>query len=815
MTSLSGEKIGAFRVLDLLGQGGMGDVYVGVDERLDRRVALKVLRSDLHPGPETQQRFLREARVLSQVAHPNICQIFDYLSSGGLEVLVLELIEGQSLGRTMKRGLTHRQKLSIALQVAEALLAAHEKGIIHRDLKPDNILITPGGQVKVLDFGISRLRSDEPDLPRPAGGVQLPLPGLEDGVTRPASEPGVEADEITAANGSHPSRSTSLTSQGSIIGTLAYMSPEQARGELAQAASDLYSLGLLLQELFTGRRPYPKGLDSAKLLELARQGKTCPVEGIDADVAALIRRLTSLAPAARPSSADTVERLLWIRAKPGRRRRKAFLAASLAVMALFSAGMTVQTVRARRAERRTREEAEAARRVSAFLTGLFKVSDPGEARGNSVTARELLDKGAQTIGRELQDQPQVRAQLMDTMGMVYYEMGLYPQARPLLQEALAIREGTLGPVHLKVAESLNDLAMLDLKEGRYDEGGARFQRSLDIRIRLQGEGSAEVATTRGNLGGIYYNQGKYALAEPLFRQSLQTRERLLGPNHEDVAVGLNNLASLYWQQGKYAEAEPVFRRSLEIKEAKLGPDHPDVALALLNLGILCRKQRKYPEAEAYFRRSLAVGEKVQGPGHPSVAATLSNLGTTLQEAGRNAEAEPLMLRALVIEEKSLGPAHPEVARTLSGLGTLYHAMGRDPEAIARFRSSIAVGEKALGPAHPSIAGPLTHLGELYMDRGDFAAAEPLFLRGLGNTEPVLGGRHPGVAGILYGLACIEAELGRRQAALGYLARAVQVDGKPSWLGTLRQEKQLRSLRGNPEFERIATEVDQRAGARPG
>ncbi len=814
MTRLSGEKIGPYRVLDLLGQGGMGDVYAGVDERLDRRVALKVLRSDLHPGPETQQRFLREARVLSQVAHPNICQIFDYLSAGGREVLVLELIEGQSLGKAMKHGLPHRQKLAIALQVAEALLTAHEKGIIHRDLKPDNILLTPANQVKVLDFGISRLRSDDTDLPRPAAGVQPPLPGLEDGATLAIPAPGLEADELTAVKGSHPSASASLTSQGSIIGTLAYMSPEQARGELAQAASDLYALGLLLQELFTGRRAHPKGLDPAELLERARQGETSPVEGIDADVAALIRRLTSPAPAARPSSADTVERLRWIQAKPGRRRRKVLLAASLAVMALFSAGMTVQTVRARRAERRAREEAEIARRVSGFLTGLFKVSDPGEARGNSVTARELLDKGARTIAGELGGQPQVRAQLMDTMGMVYYEMGLYPQARPLLQEALAIRERTLGPVHLKVAESLNDLAMLDLKEGRNDEAGAGFQRALDIRVRLQGEGSAEVAATRGNLGGVYYNQGKYALAEPLFRQSLQARERLLGPNHEDVATGLNNLASLYWQQGKFEEAEPLFRRSLAITEARLGPDHPDVALALTNLGILCRKQKKYPEAEACFRRSLAVGEKVQGPGHPGVAATLSNLGTTLVEAGRNAEAEPLMLRALAIEEAALGPAHPEVARTLSSLGTLYHAMGRDPEAIARYRRSIAVGEKALGPAHPSIAGPLTHLGELYMDRGDFAAAEPLFLRGLANTEPVLGARHPGVAGILYGLACIEAELGKRKEALGHLARAVQVDGKPSWLGTLRQEKQLRSLRGNPDFERIAAEVDRRAGARP-
>ncbi|BDU73600.1 serine/threonine-protein kinase [Mesoterricola silvestris] len=806
MTSLSGEKIGAFRVLELLGQGGMGDVYVGVDERLDRRVALKVLRSDLHPGTESQQRFLREARVLSQVAHPNICQIFDYLSSAGREVLVLELIEGQSLARAMKRSLAFRQKLAIARQIAEALLAAHEKGIIHRDLKPENILITPGNQVKILDFGISRLQEEGPEPPRAEPGVQLPLPGFEDGLTRPASAPAGDPEEITAGTGAAPGRSTSLTSQGSIIGTLAYMSPEQARGEMAQAASDLYSLGLVLQELFTGHRPYPKGLESAELLERAREGRTLPVAGIDADVAALIRRLTAFAPAARPSSADALERILWIQGKPGRRRRKALVAAALAVMGLFSGGMTIQTLRARRAERATREEAEATRRVADFLTGLFKVSDPGEARGNTVTARELLDKGARDITGELVNQPQVRAQLMDTMGMVYYEMGLYPQARPLLMEALAIRERTLPPTDLKVAESLNDLGMLELKEGAFDQGAAHFQRCLAIRTQRLGAGSLAVATTQGNLGGIYYSQGKYDLAEPLYRQSLRTKEGLLGPRHGEVATALNNLASLLWQQGKYAEAEPLFLRNLAIEEATRGSDHPDVALALLNLGILDRKLGKYAEAEAYLRRSLAVGEKVQGPSHPSVAATLSNLGTTLQQAGRPREAEPLILRALAIQEKTLGPGHPEVARTLSTLGALCHALGRDPEAIARYRASIAVGEKALGATHPSLAGPLTHLGELYMDRGNFAAAEPLYLRGLALTAPALGDRHPGVAGILLALARIEAELGRKAQALGYLARAVKVDGKPDWLGSLRQEPQLRSLRGDPEFERMAAEA---------
>jgi hypothetical protein len=218
------------------------------------------------------------------------------------------------------------------------------------------------------------------------------------------------------------------TRLGSVMGTLGYMSPEQARGEPATTASDMYSCGLLLQEIFTGRPPYDPGIDRATLLARAAKGETVPVTGIDPGLAALIGRLKSLAPAERPSARDTAERLDWIRAKPARRRKRALVAAVMAGLALLSAFSTVQTIRARREARRANQEAEAARQVSDFLVGLFRVSDPGQARGNTVTAREILDRGATKIDQDLRAQPLVQARLISAMGRVYDSLG--STARP-------------------------------------------------------------------------------------------------------------------------------------------------------------------------------------------------------------------------------------------------------------------------------------------------------------------------------------------------------------------------------------------------
>lgn len=321
-----GDRIGHVRVDRLLAEGGMGAVYAGFDERLQRPVALKAIRGD-RMDAAARARFLTEARLLSQVDHPNVCRIHGYLENGEEDFLVLELIRGRTLRSALREGLAPGERLAVAEGVAHALEAAHERGIVHRDLKPANVMITGDGQVKVLDFGLARLDG--------------PLDGID------------ESDEDAA-----------------LVGTPASMSPEQARGEPATMASDACALGLLLQELFTGRPAYEPGLSEPLLLVKAADGDTLPVRGIDPDLAALIRRLKAQAPEARPTAAAAAERLAWIRGKPRRRRlRLLAVAMTAAMIAAFALGCVKYTLDIREERRRALEAWNVARQEAARADG--------------------------------------------------------------------------------------------------------------------------------------------------------------------------------------------------------------------------------------------------------------------------------------------------------------------------------------------------------------------------------------------------------------------------------------------------------------
>jgi len=771
--TLLGTKIGHFRVVDKIATGGMGEVYAGFDETLQRKVAIKGIRSEYHLNEEAKVRFLREARVLSQLGHPNICQIFDYVGGDRSDFIIMEFIEGRSLKQALKAGIEARIRMRIAEQVAGVLVAAHEKGVIHRDLKPDNVMLSEGDQVKVLDFGLSRQLGDEVAPGAPGA------PSLEPEVTFGLA-PDTDAT-YGLATGADSSRSSGsqpgLTTVGTIMGTLGYMSPEQARGEVAMAASDMYSFGLLLQELFTGSPPFERELDMASRLAKARNGETLPVSGVDPDLAALINRLKSLAPGARPSAADTVAKLAWIREKPLRRRKKLLLSAAVVALAVFSVTMTVQSIRATRAEKRAREEAETAKQVSGFLVNLFKVSDPSEARGKTVTAREILDAGAKNIGTELKGQPLVQARMQNLMGTVYTGLGLYKDAEPLLSSALALREKSLPAGHGDLAESLHDLAVLDWNEGKYDEAESLYKRALAIRQKTLGADHPQVAECLNELGLLYQSEGKYAEAEPFFKQALAIRQKALGPDHSDVGSSFNNLGLLYSDEGKNAEAEPLFKQALAIDQKALGPDHPDVALNMNNLATVYWNQGKTEESEALFRQALVILEKVLGPDHPTVATNLNNLAVLADTQGRYAEAEPLYRRALAIREKVLGPDHPAVASGLGNLGVLYVKQGKYAEAEPLYKRALAIDEKAFGPDHPDVAWCLDNLATLYFNLGKYAEAEPLSKRAMAINEKALGPDHLVVASGFINHGNILYRQGRYAQAEGFYQQAMAIREK--------------------------------------
>ncbi len=761
----AGQTVGHIRIEERVGAGGMGAVFVGFDEKLQRRVALKAIRSD-RLDAAARRRFLAEARVLSQLDHPNVCRIHGYVEGEEQDFLVLELIRGRTLRKALEAGIEPRDRLRIAEEIARALAAAHEKGVVHRDLKPDNVMLTEAMEAKVLDFGLARSMD--------ASGAESSS-RLEE--TSPPAGPAADAASGGAAEDTHtwvPSQFLH-TQRGRALGTPTAMSPEQARAEPVTAASDVYSLGLLLQELFTGRPPYEPGLSEPLLLVKAIEGDSLPLEGIkDADLAALLRRLKALAPEARPTAAEAAERLAWIRGKPMRLRRRLLAAALAAAFVLGGVKFILDLRRERQLALEARNEAE---QVTGFLVDIFRVSDPQLGRGPTITAREILDQGAGRLDRELADQPRVKARMLQTVGTVYQQLGLYDKAAPLLENALKTRQQLFGPESLEVAESLESLGRLDERQGRYPQARPLLERSLALREAALGAADPQVAQSLDALAGLAFSEGDYPRAKSLWQRALGLREKALGPRHPRVADVLDRLALVHLRSGEDAAAEQLFQRALALRRQALGPRHPQVAESLANLAIFYRQHGDPAKAEPLFRQALAANQEIVGAEHPVVARNCYNLGLCLIDLGKFAEAETFLRRALDVQRKVLGPEHPEVASILNSLATLYQRQGDAARAEPLYRQALAVQERALGPDHPSIAYTLMNLGLLHSERGDLAGAEPLYRRAIAIWEQRLGPDHPLVVQALGNLAALRRERGDLAGAQALYQRAIDATRK--------------------------------------
>lgn len=776
--SLIGKSVGHIRIEGLVGRGGMGEVYRGFDDTLQRTVAVKSIAPAARLTPAMKSRFLREARALSRLEHPHICQIHDFIESEGAAYLVLEFIEGRTLTQALRDGLDRSDKLGIALETAGVLEVAHGKGIVHRDLKPSNIKLTPEGAVKVLDFGLARFLGSGPGA-RPGEGSDAEADALaEDECWAPLPSELAAGQTITLDTPSRPSSgpsdflSDSLpTEQGAIMGTPQYMSPEQARGDRATPASDMYSFGLILQELFTGRPARAAADDRARLFEWARRGQTVPVTGLPSDLTTLINRLKSLSPAARPTAVETVERLVRIREKPKRRLRRAIVGGVALAFMLAGVKYTIDLGRQRREALQARDEAT---NVVKFLVNLFSVSDPGEARGNTITAREVLDKGAKEIGQGLEKQPLTKARMMDTIGTVFRKLGLYAQAEPLVTGALEIREKALEPSDLQVAESVLSLAALRQRQGKFQDAKALYRRSLDIRAKALPPGDPLIAEAQLGLGEIQFELNELADAEALYKSSLEIREKAFGPDHPDVAGSLLDLGWLYYNDSQFEKAEGIYKRSLAILEKSLGPDHPDVADNLSSLGALCLWLRRYEESGDYYQRALAIKEKVYGPDHPRVADAYDSLGLLHEYQGQWAEARVDGEKALDIRRKALGEDHPDMARCYLTLGTLDHRQGRFEAAERSYRRGLTIIEKTYGPDTVEVVTLLGNIADICILQGRKPEAEALLRRAIANMEKGFGAEHIRVAHPLYQMGSFLVTAGRLDEARASFTKSLAI-----------------------------------------
>jgi serine/threonine protein kinase/Tfp pilus assembly protein PilF len=730
------EMIGPYRVLGVLGEGGMGTVYEAAETGpVRRRVALKIIRAGLN-SREVLARFALERQALALMNHDGIAKVFHAAETErGEPYFAMELVHGLPITEYCdSQRLTARQRLELFCSVCQAVQHAHQKGVIHRDLKPSNIIVTEQDGVaraKVIDFGIAK-------------AVSTPLTDF------------------------------SLVSRlGEPLGTALYMSPEQAEssGLDVDTRTDIYSLGVILFELLVGEPPMaPRG--EAIHIFMAR------VASRRTDPPMPSSRLVTLGTGrdavayARHTDAETLRRQLrgdldWIVVKaldPDRGRRydsAAALAAdigrhlanepisarapsteyrlrkfvlrhpvavpvgALAVLAIAtSASFAVAgLIRARRAEALAQQEAAAAHSVTDFLVGLF-TPESGEATGNQLTARQLLDRGATRASRDLANQPLLRGRILQSVGKAYGALGLYDEARTQLDEALAARTRAQGATSLPVAETELELAAVTHSHGDLTAAEGHYARSLAIREALLGREHPLVARVVYGIGSLRSDQGRLDEAEAAYRRALRIDERL-SVDSTELARDLMGLSVVSYQRKQYAQAESLMKRSIAVEEKHLGPDHGDVAASLNNLGVLYWTAGRYADALPIYERVRGIFERTLDPLHPDLAAVYNNLAETYWKLGRFTEAEPLFRRSLAMKEKRLTPDNPKLAITLHSLASLLRDEGRLAEAEAMFRRALDIRVHAFGPANDDVVETATALAEILRARGRAREADSL------------------------------------------------------------------------------------------
>jgi serine/threonine protein kinase/tetratricopeptide (TPR) repeat protein len=743
------KSIGRYQLLKKLGEGGMGQVWLAEQTTPVRReVALKLIKVGMYDD-SVLQRFQSERQSLAIMNHPSIAKVFDAgTTPDGQPYFVMEYVPGSPITDYCdQKRLTIPERLELFIEVCEAVQHAHQKAIIHRDLKPANILVVEVDEKpmpRIIDFGLAK-----------------------------ATTPQASGNAI-------------FTQVGGWVGTPGYMSPEQTDPSVEDidTRTDVYSLGVILYVLLTGFLPFePKQWHKQPLYEVLRQLREDDPPSPSAKLSSE-KESSSATAELRGAEPKQLTRLLhgdldWITMKAlekDRARRygaPSELAADIIrylhnqpIMARpWSAGYRLQKyVRRHRIAvaaisgflillfgfavmqflqlRRITRERDRANRITGFMTNMFKVSDPSEARGNSITAREVLDKASNEISSGLVKDPEVQADLMYTMAATYKGLGLYSIAQALLEKAVDIQSRVLGRKDPKTLRSQSELASTLQMEGHFPEAEKLQRETLAIQQRVLGPEYPDTLETMNSLAKTLGEEGLYPEAEKLERETLDTRRRVLGPESADTLATVNGLARTLEDEGRYTEAEKLERDELEIQRRVHGSDHPYTLRSMRNLASALYYGGHYVEAEKMYREILDIERRVLGPEHPDTIGTMDNLGITLDDEHRYAEAEELQVQALDLCRRVRGPEHPETLAAMNNLAITLNDENRHSEAEKIYREALDVERRVLGLEHPDTLGTMNNLANTLQAEGHYAEAEKLERETLDDRRKVLGPEHP-------------------------------------------------------------------------
>jgi tetratricopeptide (TPR) repeat protein len=800
----TGERVGdlvagRYRLLEAIGEGGMGAVWKAEQTQPVRRtVAVKLIRVGMD-SRTVLARFEAERQALALMDHPNIAKVHDGGTTEGVRpFFVMEYVEGVPITQHCDDArLSIAERLALVVPVCQAVQHAHSKGIIHRDLKPSNILVGSydGRPVpKVIDFGLAK-------------AMHQPL-----------------------------TEHTLHTAHGAMVGTPLYMSPEQAEFHNldVDTRADVYALGVVLYELLTGTTPLERqrfkeaawdeilrlikeeepprpsarlsGSDSLPSLAAQRQLEPSRLTRlVRGELDWIVMKCLEKDRSRRYETANDLARDIecYLRDEPveasppgagyrlrkfARRHRTALATAAAFVLLLLVGGVVSawQAVRATRAEaasrraekgakaqrdsavaekKRADEERAIAQAVNEFLQkdllGQADIANQaaGVERNRDITVRALLDRAAQGIEARFKGQVLTEAAIRLTLGKAYRGLGEYAEARKHLGRSLDLRRQKLGAGHRDTLESEYSLALLYYDLDRYDDSEGLHKQVLEVRSTRLGADDPDTLRSMNDLGLLYCERARYGDAEPLLRQALDLRRAKLGADHLDTLESMANLAYLFWARGEYPAAEPWCRQARDGLRAKLGADHPYTLKVMHNLANIYMMLDRLDEAEPLFEQGLAVARARLGPDHPVTLDTMHQLAGLHDKRGRAEQAESMHKKIVEVRRAKQGPGHLDTLRSMQNLGVHYWRHGRYDEAEPLIVQVLAALRVQLGDDHPETLVTMHNLGALYRDRGRLVEAEVLLREAVTGAKKRHGLDHPNMPNFVNNFADVHAKLG--------------------------------------------------------
>jgi len=796
------QNLGPYRIVSVLGEGGMGVVYLAEREDLGTRVALKVLR-DAWLSPARRARFAVEQRTLARLNHPSVARLYDAdTSPDGTPFFVMEYVEGVPLTDFCKEhNCPVGERLRLFRAVCEAVLYAHQHAVIHRDLKPSNILVKSDGSIRLLDFGIAKhLQNLDEPIDQTITGLRLMTP--------------------------------------------AYAAPEQIRGEPVGIQTDVYSLGVLLYELLAGRLPFDvsnrtpaeaeKALteqEAEKPSLVARKAEAVSAGNENAVVLSKaawadldVLCLTAMHKDVRKRY-QSVEALIrdvarYVNGEPleaqpdtlrytvGKfvHRNWRALSATGAVLAMVIGLVIFYTVRLTRARNAAVAQAARAARIQKFMLNLFQGDDPSAAPADDLRVLTLLDRGAQEA-RSLDAEPAVQAELYETLGGIYQKLGKFDEADSLLQSALTTRQSIFGPDSAEAAQSILALALLRDEQAKYEEAERLVRQALAIDARKLPKTDPAVGKATLALGKVLEDRGHYDQSISQLEQAVQLFSApgaAPGAAPADLADSLHELANAHFYAGHYDESFAINQHLLAMYEQIYGGRHPRIAEILINLGAIRLDLGHYAEAEKYDRQALDIVQGWYGKDNPETATDLTILARALVYQNRFDEAAGLLQQSLTIKERAFGPMHPSVASTLNELGSVAVKEGKYAAAEQYFKRMADIYRAVYGEHHYLFATALSNLASVYTAQQQWARAEKLYREALPIYIESQSATHinAGIVRIKLGRSLLRQERyveAATETRGGYDILVTQMDPKVSWLVNARNDlvEEYRALK-NPE-----------------